>query len=47
MPLNPLCDLECEGLCSECGEKWANLPADHAHDVVDPRWQGLSGWKPE
>jgi len=47
MPLNPLCDLECEGLCSECGEKWANLPADHAHDVIDPRWKGLSGWKPE
>lgn len=47
MPINPLCDEECEGLCSECGEKWSQLPVGHSHEVVDPRWKGLSGWKPE
>lgn len=44
-PINPLCDPECEGLCSECGEKWANLPDNHSHESLDPRWKGLSGWK--
>ena len=45
-PINPLCDPECEGLCSECGEKWANLPENHTHESLDPRWKGLSGWEP-
>ena len=41
LPINPLCSDECLGLCPECGGKWAELPADHAHDVVDPRWASL------
>jgi uncharacterized protein len=47
MPLNPLCDEECPGLCSECGEKWSTLPEGHSHEVIDPRWKGLTDWKPE
>lgn len=47
MPLNPTCSDDCEGLCSICGEKWKDLPDDHSHEVVDPRWTGLAGWKPE
>jgi uncharacterized protein len=43
LPINPLCNLDCPGLCSECGGKWAELPADHAHEVIDVRWAGLSG----
>ena len=43
LPVNPLCDEECLGLCPDCGEKWEKLPEDHAHDVVDARWAGLSG----
>lgn len=43
LPVNPLCDEECLGLCPDCGEKWESLPADHSHGVVDPRWAGLSG----
>lgn len=27
LPSNPLCDEECAGLCSGCGEKWTVLPA--------------------
>lgn len=45
LPINPLCDPECQGLCPECGEKWANLPEDHAHEVIDARWAGLSELK--
>jgi uncharacterized protein len=43
LPVNPLCDEECLGLCPDCGEKWELLPEDHAHDVIDARWAGLSG----
>jgi uncharacterized protein len=42
LPVNPLCDEECLGLCPDCGEKWESLPEDHAHEVVDARWAGLS-----
>lgn len=41
LPVNPLCDEDCLGLCPDCGEKWESLPEDHAHDVVDARWAGL------
>ena len=47
MPVNPVCTKDCEGLCTTCGEKWRHLPDDHAHDVIDARWTGLAGWKPE
>lgn len=47
MPINPLCADDCEGLCAGCGEKWRDLPDDHSHEAVDPRWTGLAGWKPE
>ena len=43
LPVNPLCDEECLGLCPECGEKWENLPEDHGHGAVDMRWAGLAG----
>jgi uncharacterized protein len=41
LPINPLCDEECLGLCPECGGKWADLPGDHAHEVIDARWASL------
>jgi uncharacterized protein len=43
LPINPLCDDDCEGLCSECGEKWRELPEDHAHQQIDARWGALAG----
>ena len=43
LPINPLCDEECEGLCPECGLKWRELPAEHAHEQIDERWSGLKG----
>lgn len=42
LPVNPLCDEDCLGLCPDCGEKWESLPEDHAHEAVDARWAGLS-----
>ncbi|GAA1758029.1 YceD family protein [Luedemannella helvata] len=42
LPANPLCREDCPGLCSECGEPWDNLPADHSHQAVDPRWAKLN-----
>jgi uncharacterized protein len=43
LPLAPVCDDECRGLCADCGQRLADLPDDHAHEVVDPRWAGLAG----
>lgn len=43
LPVNPLCDEECLGLCPDCGEKWEKLPEDHSHGAVDIRWAGLAG----
>jgi uncharacterized protein len=42
MPINPVCDDECAGLCATCGTRLAELPDDHAHDDLDPRWAKLS-----
>jgi uncharacterized protein len=43
LPINPLCSQDCLGLCPECGGKWADLPEEHAHEVIDARWAGLGG----
>lgn len=42
LPMTPLCDPDCAGLCPECGERLDDLPADHAHAPVDPRWAALT-----
>ena len=42
LPTNPLCRDDCPGLCPECGVHWDDLPADHSHQQIDPRWAGLS-----
>lgn len=42
LPLAPLCNDECLGLCSECGIKLSEAP-DHQHESVDSRWQALQG----
>ncbi len=41
LPSNPLCRQDCPGLCPECGAHWDDLPADHHHRQVDPRWAAL------
>ncbi|MBX6357642.1 MAG: DUF177 domain-containing protein [Micromonosporaceae bacterium] len=41
LPTHPLCREDCPGLCPECGVHWDDLPADHSHRQVDPRWAAL------
>jgi uncharacterized protein len=41
LPTNPLCRDDCPGLCPECGVHWDDLPNDHSHEQVDPRWAAL------
>lgn len=41
LPLTPLCSADCPGLCPGCGAKWDDLPDDHTHEVIDPRWAAL------
>lgn len=42
LPPAILCEQGCKGLCDTCGERLADLPADHAHErPPDPRWDAL------
>ena len=43
LPLRPLCVEDCRGLCADCGERLDDLPADHHHELLDPRWSALAG----
>jgi uncharacterized metal-binding protein YceD (DUF177 family) len=42
LPLAPVCDEGCSGLCAECGQRWDDLPDDHSHEQLYPRWAGLA-----
>ncbi len=42
LPFQPVCQPDCEGLCSECGVRLIEHPG-HAHEEsIDPRWASLS-----
>lgn len=41
LPTNPLCREDCPGLCPDCGVPWDELPEDHTHEQLDPRWAAL------
>lgn len=43
MPFTPLCEPDCEGLCAGCGKAWRDLPDDHHHEDLDPRFAALDG----
>lgn len=42
LPMQPVCQEGCPGLCSQCGARLADDP-DHHHDAVDIRWAALQG----
>lgn len=43
LPMQPVCQEDCPGLCAECGARLADDP-DHQHeDAVDIRWAALKG----
>ena len=47
LPWTPLCRPDCAGLCPDCGQRLENLPADHAHEQLDPRWAALTALRGE
>ncbi len=42
LPLAPVCDENCSGLCAGCGQRLDDLPTDHSHEQADPRWAALA-----
>jgi len=44
LPINPLCEPDCPGLCAGCGEKKSQLPSDHSHPESDSRWDKLKNF---
>src|SRR6201993_4007022 len=39
LPLSPLCQEDCPGLCAECGARLAEAGPEHGHgEDIDPRW---------
>jgi len=47
LPWTPLCRPDCAGLCPTCGRRLDELPADHAHESIDPRWAALAALQTE
>jgi uncharacterized protein len=45
LPLQPLCQDDCEGLCAECGVRLLDEPGHHHDAPVDPRWAALGTLK--
>ena len=43
LPMSPLCQEDCPGLCVQCGLPLAEVGPGHTHDDrPDPRWAGLA-----
>ncbi len=42
LPVNPLCEPDCLGLCASCGIPFRELEPEHEHEVRDARWQALA-----
>ena len=42
MPLTPLCNEDCGGLCVGCGARLDDVEPDHSHKQADPRWAALA-----
>jgi len=48
VPINPLCRLDCKGLCPVCGENLNENPEhNHAEEAIDPRLAVLKNLKEE
>ncbi|MCX6826767.1 MAG: DUF177 domain-containing protein [candidate division Zixibacteria bacterium] len=41
LPLKPLCDQDCKGLCPSCGINLNEETCDCRHKEMDERWEGL------
>jgi uncharacterized protein len=47
IPMKPLCDDQCLGLCSHCGSNKARETCSCETSVVDERWSALAGLRDE
>ena len=45
LPIRPLCDEACPGLCPRCGQDRKAGPCACREDETDPRWSALRGLK--
>lgn len=45
LPLQPLCQDDCPGLCPECGVRLLDEPGHHHEAPTDPRWASLGALK--
>ena len=43
LPMKPLCDEGCQGLCPHCGTNMNRKPCDCRAEESDPRWDALRG----
>ncbi len=47
IPIQPLCQEDCKGLCPECGENLNDTVCDHTPSGVDPRMAALKSLLPK
>jgi uncharacterized protein len=47
LPLSPLCEDGCQGLCVECGVRLADAEPGHRHEERGPMWAALQDFQAE
>jgi uncharacterized protein len=47
LPLSPLCEDGCPGLCAECGVRLAEAEPGHGHEQRGTMWSALKDFQPE
>jgi uncharacterized protein len=45
LPLSPLCEDDCQGLCVECGIRLADAEPDHRHEQRGSMWAALQDFR--
>ncbi|KWX03983.1 metal-binding protein [Carbonactinospora thermoautotrophica] len=45
LPLQPVCQDDCPGLCVVCGARLADVRDHHHDEAVDPRWAALRKYR--
>jgi uncharacterized protein len=45
LPLSPLCEDGCQGLCPECGVRLADAEPGHGHEQRSPLWVALKDYR--
>jgi uncharacterized protein len=46
LPLSPLCEDDCQGLCVECGVRLADAGPGHGHEQHGAMWAALKEFQP-